>query len=140
MKRLLVGLLAVILLLLAGVTVLAFRAVQDTPLVTGDGVLSAVVIAEIVARTGRPLADLADAAMTRLPQVLRNVRIEAPMPDVTVRIADELTAAAAALGADGRVLVRPSGTEPVVRVMVEAVDAVTAQEWCDHLVQVVESL
>lgn len=107
---------------------------------TGDGVLSAVVIAEIVARTGRPLADLADAAMTRLPQVLRNVRIQAPMPDVTDRIADELTAAAAALGADGRVLVRPSGTEPVVRVMVEAVDAVTAQQWCDHLVQVVETL
>jgi phosphoglucosamine mutase len=107
---------------------------------TGDGVLSAVVIAEIVARTGRPLADLADAAMTRLPQVLRNVRIQAPMPDVTDRIADELTAAAAALGADGRVLVRPSGTEPVVRVMVEAVDATTAQQWCDHLVQAVESL
>ena len=60
--------------------------------------------------------------MTRLPQTLVNVAISQPMPDVTERIAEALGAAAALLGTSGRVLVRPSGTEPVVRVMVEASD------------------
>jgi len=107
---------------------------------TGDGLLSAAVIAEILVRAGRPLAELVDIAMTRLPQILRNVRIAAPMPDVADRLAVELAEAEAALGDSGRVLVRPSGTEPVVRVMVEAVDQTTASDWCDRLVAAVEAL
>ena len=58
--------------------------------------------------------------MTRLPQVLVNVPVEAPMPDAADRFADEIAAVEAELGGQGRVLVRPSGTEPLVRVMVEA--------------------
>jgi len=107
---------------------------------TGDGLLSAAVTAEIVVRAGAPLAGLVDSLMTRLPQVLRNVRIAAPMPDVAARLAGELDAAAESLGDDGRVLVRPSGTEPVVRVMVEATDEAVAHEWCDRLVSAVEAL
>jgi phosphoglucosamine mutase len=86
---------------------------------TGDGTLTGIQLLDVVARTGRPLAELA-AVMTALPQVLRNVRVDAPGTDIAGRISDDLAAAEAALGARGRVLVRPSGTEPLVRVMVEA--------------------
>ena len=100
---------------------------------TGDGMLSAMMIAEVVARSGHGLDHLADEAMTRMPQVLENVRIASPMPDVTDRIADAIAEATTALGADGRVLVRPSGTEPVVRVMIEAADLQVARHWAGVL-------
>jgi phosphoglucosamine mutase len=87
---------------------------------TGDGILTALQVLGRMAATGRPLQDLA-AVVTRLPQVLVNV------PDVDKARADEdpILAAAlaeeeAALGDTGRILLRPSGTEPLVRVMVEA--------------------
>jgi phosphoglucosamine mutase len=86
---------------------------------TGDGVLTAVRVLSEVARTGRPLADLA-AVMTKLPQVLLNVRV-ADKDAALAAAAGAVAEAEAELGTDGRVLVRPSGTEPVVRVMVEAV-------------------
>ncbi|MDX6414354.1 MAG: phosphoglucosamine mutase [Gaiellaceae bacterium] len=88
---------------------------------TGDGLLTGVQLLDVMARTGRPLSDLA-AVMTRLPQVLRNVRLEATVDPSAIdqRLAPELDAARAELGANGRVLVRRSGTEPLVRVMVEA--------------------
>jgi phosphoglucosamine mutase len=92
---------------------------------TGDGLLSAALVLDLVVRTGRPLAELADEAMQRLPQVLLNVPIAAPMPDVAERLAGDVGAAEAGFSGAGRVLLRPSGTEPVVRVMVEAE---TAQE------------
>jgi phosphoglucosamine mutase len=87
---------------------------------TGDGTLTGLLLLEVVARTGRPLADLAGAAMTRLPQVLVNVRVAGAAPAVAERIAAEVAAAGDRLGTTGRVLVRASGTEPLVRVMVEA--------------------
>ena len=87
---------------------------------TGDGLLTGLVLADAVRRSGRPLADLAAAAMTRLPQLLVNVPVAARMPDAAERISAEIRAAEIALGDRGRVLVRPSGTEPLVRVMVEA--------------------
>ena len=87
---------------------------------TGDGLLSAVVLLDLVQRAGRPLADLAAEAMTRLPQVLLNVAVATPLPDVAERLAHEIAAVESELGGDGRVLLRPSGTEPVVRVMAEA--------------------
>ena len=58
--------------------------------------------------------------MTPLPQVLVNVRVAERRPDVAERLADEIAAVEAELGDTGRILVRPSGTEPLVRVMVEA--------------------
>lgn len=107
---------------------------------TGDGLLSALLTSEIVARSDVGLAALADAAMTRLPQVLVNVRIQRPMPDVADRIASEIAEVEGLLGADGRVLVRPSGTEPVVRIMVEAVQRADAEKCAAQLSHSVEQL
>lgn len=87
---------------------------------TGDGTLTGLLLADRMARTGRPLSELA-AAMIRLPQVLVNVRL-AHRPDLepTSPVGRVVAEVAADLGDRGRVLVRPSGTEPVVRVMSEA--------------------
>ncbi|MCU0259681.1 MAG: phosphoglucosamine mutase [Ilumatobacteraceae bacterium] len=87
---------------------------------TGDGLLTGLVLLDVLRRSGRPLSELAAAAMTSLPQVLVNVRVRERPADVDALLADEIGVAAARLGADGRVLVRSSGTEPLVRVMVEA--------------------
>ena len=102
---------------------------------TGDGLLTALALLGRVAATGRSLADLA-AVVTVLPQVLVNVRAErtrAQDADVLAAVAREETALAGA----GRVLLRPSGTEPVVRVMVEAPTDVLAREVADRLAAVV---
>ncbi|MFG2618431.1 phosphoglucosamine mutase [Streptomyces sp. NPDC048507] len=106
---------------------------------TGDGTLTGLMLAARVAATGRSLADLA-GVMTRLPQILINV------PDVDrsrVSTSGELAAAVAdaerELGAAGRVLLRPSGTEPLVRVMVEAADIEQARAVAGRLADVVKS-
>jgi phosphoglucosamine mutase len=104
---------------------------------TGDGMLSGVQIADLVSRTGRTLADLAASAMTRVPQVLRNVEVRGDREDLMAAIAPVVDAEAARLGSTGRILVRASGTEPLVRVMVEATDAAVAREVASRLVSVV---
>ncbi len=88
---------------------------------TGDGLLTGLQLLDVMARQGRPLADLAGQAMVRLPQVLRNVAVANPrgLTDAGA-VWDEVHAVEAHLGERGRVLLRPSGTEPLVRVMVEA--------------------
>jgi phosphoglucosamine mutase len=98
---------------------------------TGDGILTALHLLAAVVASGRPVAELA-AAVERLPQVLVNVPVTDPAQALTATgpLVDE---AAAALGDDGRVLVRASGTEPLVRVMVEATDAAAAQEWAQRI-------
>ena len=105
---------------------------------TGDGVLTGLQVLDVMVRTGQSLADLA-AVMVRLPQVLRNVRVATRGMDI--KGSEELTLAIKAVEADlghrGRVLVRPSGTEAVVRVMVEAVTAEEAEAACETLCQVV---
>src|SRR5207248_11419178 len=95
---------------------------------TGDGILTAVQLLDAVARSGRTLSELA-AVMTRLPQVLRNVRVtdRAGLESAEALWA-EVRAVQAELGVRGRVLVRPSGTEPVIRVMVEAPSHEQAEE------------
>jgi len=106
---------------------------------TGDGVLTAVLLLDLIRRTGRPLADLAREAMRRLPQVLVNV--PAPDPGSVVEneaVQAEVAAVRLELGQQGRVLLRPSGTEPLVRVMVEAADEVVAHTVVDRLCVVVE--
>jgi phosphoglucosamine mutase len=100
---------------------------------TGDGLLTGVVLADAVKRSGRSLAELAAASMTRLPQVLLNVPVSEPMADAADRLAAEIAAAEHELGAHGRVLVRPSGTEPLVRVMVEADTESLARDAAERL-------
>ncbi|MGH1563575.1 phosphoglucosamine mutase [Mumia sp. DW29H23] len=104
---------------------------------TGDGVLTALAVASRMVRTGRSLADLG-AVMRRLPQVLVNV----PGVDKSRAGTDPVVAAAVAeatdeLGATGRVLLRPSGTEPLVRVMVEAGTSEHAESVAHRLAAVV---
>jgi phosphoglucosamine mutase len=102
---------------------------------TGDGLLTALQVMDRVVRTGRPVAELADV-VTLLPQVLVNVRADrsrATAPDVLEAVADE----EAALGGGGRVLLRPSGTEALVRVMVEAPTQAVADATAHRLADVV---
>jgi phosphoglucosamine mutase len=98
---------------------------------TGDGILTALHLLARVAATGRPLAHLA-AVMTRLPQVLVNVPVADRQAAAAV-IAPLAEQAGAELGDSGRVLVRPSGTEPLIRVMVEAETEATARAVADRL-------
>jgi phosphoglucosamine mutase len=105
---------------------------------TGDGLLSATQLLDVMVRTTRSLEDLT-SVMTRLPQVLKNVRIGVRGVDVDALVAVDLAAARAELGDDGRVLVRSSGTEPVVRVMVEAPTVEQANAVADRLVTAVTS-
>jgi phosphoglucosamine mutase len=100
---------------------------------TGDGLLTAVQLLDVVHHSGRSLAELADAAMTRLPQVLRNVRVTRPGAEVAAELDDVVAAASAELGEDGRVLLRPSGTEKLVRVMVEAPTLAIAEAVAERL-------
>ncbi len=105
---------------------------------TGDGVLTGLLLADLLRRAGRPLAELADGAMERLPQVLVNVAV----PDPAAAVASEevraaLAEAEAELEGRGRVLLRPSGTEPLVRVMVEAEEEDLAAAVADRIRTVV---
>jgi phosphoglucosamine mutase len=106
--------------------------------VTGDGLLSGLVLLDVVRRRGVALADLAAGAMTRLPQVLVNVRVTGDADAAVDELAPHTAAAQALLGERGRVLVRASGTEPLVRVMVEAEDEATAHRIADELAERVE--
>lgn len=100
---------------------------------TGDGLLTGLMLCDVVGRTGKSLADLAEGAMTALPQVLVNVPVVERRSDWVTRLADDILAAEQELGEDGRVLVRPSGTEPLVRVMVEAPTVEAATTTAEHL-------
>jgi phosphoglucosamine mutase len=102
---------------------------------TGDGLLTALQVMDRVVRTGRSVTELA-GAVTLLPQVLVNVaapRERATADDVLAAVAAE----EAALNGDGRVLLRPSGTEPLVRVMVEAPTQALADDVARRLAAVV---
>ena len=104
---------------------------------TGDGVLTAAHIAARMAETNISLAQLA-TVMTRLPQVLINVSgVDKARADIDPVLQGEVTAAAAKLGETGRVLLRQSGTEPLVRVMVEAPTHAEAEAVAEHLAEVV---
>ena len=106
---------------------------------TGDGVLSGVQLVDLVGRAQTPLSVLTDAVMERFPQVLRNVRLENRRDDIAEAIADDIAAVEQSLGNRGRVLIRLSGTEPLVRVMVEAPTMEQAEAAADNLVAAVIS-
>ena len=100
---------------------------------TGDGLVSALQVLQACVRTGQTLAELL-ADLTLFPQTLVNVRLQ-PGQDWTAntRLPLETKAVEAELGNNGRVLIRASGTEPLVRVMVEARDAVQAQACAERI-------
>ncbi len=103
---------------------------------TGDGILTALHLLQRMVATGRDLRSLA-SVVTRLPQVLVNVRgVDKDRADDPV-LAEAVAAETAGLDGRGRVLLRPSGTEPVVRVMVEAPTDEHAREVADRLASVV---
>jgi phosphoglucosamine mutase len=105
---------------------------------TGDGLLTALLLFELLARKKRPLADLAATAMTRLPQVLFNVQGVDPRGlDQATAVWNEVSLIESELGDKGRVLLRASGTETLVRVMAEAPTHELAREVVDRLVAVV---
>jgi phosphoglucosamine mutase len=106
---------------------------------TGDGTLTALHLLARVAETGSSLRDLA-GVMTRLPQVLVNVRgVDRGGVDECEPLQKAVAEASAELGGTGRVLLRPSGTEPVVRVMVEAAEASQAEAVAARLADVVRA-
>ncbi len=107
---------------------------------TGDGLLTSLHLLATVAERGQPLGELAKV-MTRYPQVLISIPgVDRSLVASAPELADAVRAAEAELGDTGRVLVRPSGTEAVVRVMVEAVDPGQAQHQADVLATVVRGL
>ena len=87
---------------------------------TGDGLLAGVLLVDLVRRNNTPLERLAVEAMIPLPQHLINVKVNAVVHDVANVCADDVARAEQSLGGVGRVLLRASGTEPLIRVMVEA--------------------
>ncbi|MFC2727817.1 MAG: hypothetical protein ACFN4E_11595 [Corynebacterium matruchotii] len=105
---------------------------------TGDGVLTSLRVAARVKRTGKTLAELA-GIVTRLPQTLVNVGgVDKAAAGTNRAVQDAVAAAEAELGQTGRVLLRPSGTEPLVRVMVEAADQADADRIARSLADVVK--
>jgi phosphoglucosamine mutase len=106
---------------------------------TGDGILTGMHLLAEMARTGKTLAELA-SVMTVFPQIMINVRgVDHHALKSNVVIAEAVAAAEAHLGETGRVLLRPSGTEPMVRVMVEAAEQHTADRIAHELTVVVRS-
>jgi phosphoglucosamine mutase len=106
---------------------------------TGDGTLTGLLLAARVAQSGRTLRELA-SVMARLPQVLVNVRdVDKGRVSTSAELASAVSEAERELGATGRVLLRPSGTEPLVRVMVEAADIEQARAVAGRLADVVKS-
>jgi len=106
---------------------------------TGDGVLTALALLDRMAETGSSLKDLA-AIMRRLPQVLINVEgVDRSRLAESAEVAAVVEVVERELGAEGRVLLRPSGTEPLVRVMVEAPTAEAAQDAAEAIADAVRA-
>jgi phosphoglucosamine mutase len=107
---------------------------------TGDGLLTALALLDVMARSGKPLSELAKV-MDVYPQELINVGVTDTTSAKTVaaseRVERAVLGAERRLGDEGRILLRPSGTEPVVRVMVEHADEVVCREVCEEVAQVV---
>lgn len=105
---------------------------------TGDGVLTALQLGARITETGKSLAELA-VGVARLPQVLVSVAgVDRTRADTDEGVLEAVLAAETTLGASGRVLLRPSGTEPVVRVMVEATEREVAERVAKELAMVVQ--
>ena len=105
---------------------------------TGDGILSALQLLAVMLRNNKPLSELANV-MISLPQVLVNTRVRErrdimTIPDIAARIGDIETK----LGNEGRVLIRYSGTEPLLRVMLEGKDTYEITAWANEIIDLVK--
>jgi len=106
---------------------------------TGDALIAALQVLAVMRRTGQTLAQLA-AAMPKFPQVMRNVQVARRFePMARPEIAAAVAAAERQLGSDGRVVLRPSGTEPLIRVMVEGRDAAQTAACAEHIAAAVQA-
>jgi phosphoglucosamine mutase len=106
--------------------------------ITGDGLLTALHVAALVKQNGVTLSEMVDQSFQTYPQLLQNVRVEDRVKRLGWKecqpLQHAIARAEAAMGDAGRILVRASGTEPVIRVMVEAEDAELATHWTNELV------
>ena len=106
---------------------------------TGDGILTALKLMEVMLARGKKMSELA-APVVFYPQVLKNVRVKSKPeaqndPDVQAAV----KAVSEALGDEGRILVRESGTEPVIRVMVEAGSDEICEKYVDQVIDVIKA-
>jgi phosphoglucosamine mutase len=110
--------------------------------ISGDGLMTALHLASLVRESGESLAQLVDGSFETYPQLLRNVRVDDREKRLKLHECEALQGAIAraktAMGEQGRVLVRASGTEPLIRVMVEAVSTELANFWTENLVLAVQ--
>jgi phosphoglucosamine mutase len=109
---------------------------------TGDGLVTALALLDVMVRSCKPLSELAEV-MEVYPQTLINIHVEKPGSAPAVAGSEPVKEAVAKaeeqLGSKGRILLRPSGTEPVVRVMVEHLDEAVCREVCEEVTAVVEA-
>ena len=104
---------------------------------TGDGILAALQLLAVMIKKGKPLSELA-TIMESFPQVLKNVRTAKKINTSSIPgFSKKLKELEKKLGKDGRILVRPSGTEPVIRVMVEGKDAGLINAMADELCEMI---
>ena len=107
---------------------------------TGDGIVTALALLDVMARSGKPLSELAEV-MDVYPQKLINVSVaDAKSVAASGAVARAVSEAEERLGEEGRILLRPSGTEPVVRVMVEHADEEVCEEVCEEVARVVSEV
>lgn len=105
---------------------------------TGDGMLSAIQLVNIMKATGKPLSQLA-SEMTKFPQLLVNVRVRDKQQALeNTRIQEVIRSVEDEMQGNGRILVRPSGTEPLIRVMAEAPTQEMCEEYVNRIVEVVK--
>ena len=111
---------------------------------TGDGQLAALHFLQIVCSAGKPVSELV-SAIPRYPQVLLGAKASLYVDERRAVmqnpvLTEAIAAAEAKLGQEGRILIRPSGTEALIRVMVEAMDAAQAQEIAEGLLKLIQDL
>ena len=104
---------------------------------TGDGMLTGLIFASALITQTNGFTKGIERQYEPFPQILKNVRVESGASQVVTSLADEIKEAQGRLGDSGRILIRPSGTEPLVRIMVEAQDHSLANELVEHFVGLV---
>ncbi len=108
-------------------------------LFTGDGMATALAVMRVMAETGRELSDLA-ADLVTFPQTLVNVRVKEKIDVATVpAVAEAMQRVEKALDGRGRLLVRYSGTEPLLRIMIEGENQATVQAWAEEVADAVRT-